>query len=65
MAVSKFVEVKKAMGIITRECYENHKAAWESWENGEPARSWFDLDGNLCIEYENGKWWHYNGAGEW
>ena len=31
----------------------------------EPVKAWFDFEGNFCIEYESGKWWHYNDKGEW
>lgn len=47
------------------EFYNNHKAACEDWNNGNPVKSWKDSDGVCCIEYENGKWWHYNEKGEW
>lgn len=60
-----FKEVKEQMEQLTKTCYERHKSVWEKWENGEPVKSWFDNDGNLCIEYENGKWWHYSELGEW
>ena len=57
--------IKKTMEKLTAECYQNHKSAWENWENGEPVKALWDSDGNLCVEYENGKWWHYNEQGEW
>lgn len=41
-----------------KECYEQHKAAWESWDKGEPVDHWFE-NGALCIRYENGEWFHY------
>ena len=47
--------IKKTMEKLTAECYQNHKSAWENWENGEPVKAWWDSDGNLCVEYENGK----------
>ena len=47
------------------EQYQKHKRVCEEWDHGEPVRSWFDEDHNLCIEYEDGKWWHYNTSGEW
>ena len=53
------------MENLTAQCYTQHKAAWENWPNGEPVKSWFDAEGNICIEYESGKWWHYNEDGEW
>ena len=42
-----------------------HKEAVENWTEGEPVKVWFDMNDDLCIEYESGKWWHYNEKGEW
>ncbi|MGN9019953.1 hypothetical protein ACTM9B_13125 [Lachnospiraceae bacterium HCP1S3_A10] len=61
----KIEEIREEMKNLTEKCYEQHKAALENWQNGEPEKTWFDSKGNLCIEYENGKWWHYNEKGEW
>lgn len=47
------------------EFYSRHKEAVEDWKEGEPVKVWFDMDDNLCIEYESGKCWHYNEKGEW
>ena len=47
------------------EFYNKHKEAVEDWEEGEPVKVWFDMNDDLCIEYESGKWWHYNERGEW
>lgn len=49
------------------EFYNRHKEAVEDWKEGEPVKVWFDfdMDNNLCIEYESGKCWHYNEKGEW
>lgn len=47
------------------EFYNKHKEAVESWTEGEPVKVWFDMNDDLCIEYESGKWWHYNERGEW
>ena len=44
---------------------EAHKKACEHWNEGGLAKVWIDKDGYLCIEYESGKWWHYNDKGEW
>ena len=60
-----YADAKKRMEDLTKTCYERHKAVCEQWENGVPTRSWWDKDGVLCIEYENGKWGHYNDRGEW
>ena len=32
-----------------------HKEAVEDWKEGEPVKVWFDMDDNLCIEYESGE----------
>ena len=63
--IEDFKAVKEQMETLTEQCYTQHKAAWENWPNGEPVKTWFDAEGNICIEYENGKWWHYNEDGEW
>lgn len=31
-----------------KECYEQHKAAWESWDKGEPVDHWVDEMGH-CV----------------
>lgn len=48
-------------------CQNYDKEAVEDWKEGEPVKVWFDfdMDNNLCIEYESGKCWHYNEKGEW
>lgn len=38
---------------------EKHKEAFENWKEGVIADVWRDEEGNLCIRYESGKWWHY------
>ena len=53
------------MHDLTEACFANHKAASDGWEHGEPVKAWWDASGTLCIEYESGKWWHYNANGEW
>lgn len=47
------------------EFYNRHKEAVENWTEGEPVKVWFDMDDNLCIEYDSGNCWHYNEKGEW
>ena len=42
--------------------YLYHKSIFEDWQEGEPVDYWYDEDGNLCIYYHSGKWWHYKGA---
>lgn len=48
-----------AIEDAVNDCYEQHKATWESWNKGEPVDHWFDDNGALCIRYENGEWFHY------
>ena len=63
--IAEFKELREKMEHLTEVYFNNHKSAWENWENGEPVKAWWDNNNNLCIEYENGKWWHYNEKGEW
>ncbi len=63
--IAEYKELKEKMEHLTEKYYNNHKSVCENWENGEPTKVWWDKDGVLCIEYENGKWWHYNDRGEW
>ena len=63
--ITEFKELREKMEHLTEVYFNNHKSAWENWENGEPVKVWWDSNSNLCIEYENGKWWHYNEKGEW
>lgn len=63
--IAEFKEVKERMESLTEKYYKAHKSACGDWTNGEPTKVWWDMDGNLCIEYENGKWWHYNEQVEW
>lgn len=39
--------------------YDAHKAAFENWDYGDISKVWTDENGNICIEYESGRWWHY------
>ncbi len=42
-----------------RTFFDTHRKAFRNWEHGEPVRCWRDEQGVLCIEYEDGSWWHY------
>lgn len=48
---------------------EEHKKAFGVWNEGAIKDVWTDEEGNLCIKYESGRWWHYrkkdNGELEW
>ena len=50
----------------TAKQYSNaHKCASERWTHGDIAQVWTDERDNICIQYEDGAWWHYNAKGEW
>lgn len=63
--VGEYNFVLDAMRDESQECYEAHRKACERWTHGEPTKVWLDPDGNVCIEYEDGQWWHYGLNGEW
>lgn len=48
---------------------EQHRKAFETWEHGGIKDAWRDQDGNICIAYEDGRWWRYRekagGVIEW
>jgi hypothetical protein len=61
-------DYKKTKALIEQravECAETHRKAFENWQEGGVKKIWIDSDGNICIEYDSGKWWHYNEKGEW
>lgn len=56
------------MKNIIRKLLETHRQAFENWTYGEPCDDWKDAEGNICIRYSTGKWFHYRitGSGvEW
>lgn len=61
----EFKELETCIEQKAREYYKRHKNASENWQEGEIAKVWIDGQGNICIEYKSGKWWHYNEEGEW
>ena len=63
--INEYKQVKATMEQLATEFSEKHKQAFENWTEGEISKVWFDGNNNLCIEYESGKWWHYNDKGEW
>lgn len=63
--IAEFKEMRAFMEQTATEFYENHKRAFEEWQEGEISKVWIDGSGYFCIEYESGKWWHYNEKGEW
>lgn len=50
--IAEYKRVREDMENLARANYARHKEA-------------FEFEGNFCIEYESGKWWHYNDKGEW
>ena len=58
--IAEYKRVREDMENLARANYARHKEAFEEWGEGEPVKAWFDFEGNFCIEYESGKWWHYN-----
>lgn len=57
--IEEFIEVQQKMAALTEQVYQEHKKAFENWSEGEPVKSWFDAEKNICVEYASGKWWHY------
>lgn len=57
--IAEYKRVREDMENLARANYARHKEAFEEWGEGEPVKAWFDFEGNFCIEYESGKWWHY------
>ena len=58
----------KVTDYIKQKAYEYYKAhmqASEDWKKGDIEKMWLDAEGNICIQYEDGNWWHYNEKGEW
>lgn len=45
--------------------HEAHKKAFEEWKHGDPIETWTDENGDLCIRYASGTWWHYRLAGSY
>lgn len=63
--VEEYKQLKKFIETTAKVFAENHKKAFAAWKNGEISKVWIDSNSNICIEYESGKWWHYNEKGEW
>lgn len=45
--------------MTPKDFYAFHKSIFDTWEHGEIMETWTDLDGNTCIRYDSGAWWHY------
>lgn len=69
--IEEFKEEEKKMSELAKKYFEIHKNSCENWNHGNPVKVWWekdwrthDLEKVLCIEYEDGKYWHYNESGE-
>ena len=60
-----FVEARDLLLSKAREYYKRHRDFSENWKEGKISKIWIDAKGDICIEYESGKWWHYKESGEW
>lgn len=63
--IEEYKRVKATMEELAEKMSKAHQNACETWEHGEARKTWFDHSGNICIEYVDGEWWHYNEKGEW
>lgn len=63
--IEEYKRVKATMEELAEKMSKAHQNACETWEHGEAKKVWFDHSGNICIEYADGEWWHYNEKGEW
>lgn len=46
--------------MTAKQFYNFHRSQFDTWEHGEIKKTWIDENGNICIMYQSGKWWHYN-----
>ena len=56
------VSMKDASGYdvdLMEECVAEHMAAFEAWPYGDVKKVEMDKDGDLCIHYTGGMYWHY------
>ena len=59
-SIAEYKAVKETMETLAIKFCKLHGKSID-----DIAKVWFDTQGNLCIEYADGNWWHYNEAGEW
>ena len=64
---SRWRERMNSLEITAYKAYAAHRKAFNTWDNGNIDKVWLDDDKNICIRYDNGKWWHYSvsKSGEW
>lgn len=58
--MSKMKELREQ----AEEYWHKHMAACEDWTHGTVEKAWIDDDGNTCVQYEDGSWWHYKETSE-
>lgn len=63
-SIAEYKMVRDSMAGLSEMYSKKHSEACENWTDGAPVKAWYDIDGNFCIEYESGRWWHYSN-GEW
>lgn len=56
------MEKQVSMELVDR-IYQCHCSSIEEWQEGHPVESWIDRNGNICVRYESGKYWHYKPDG--
>lgn len=57
--VSEYKQRKKLLEDLANQCFSVHFNAVGVWGYGQPIKAWFDLNENLCLEYENGSVFTY------
>lgn len=57
--IEEYQENQKKLAELAELAYQRHKKEFEEWQEGEPVKAWYDADGNVCVEYASGKYWHY------
>ena len=65
--IDEFKAVSKDMRDKANKYFYEHMYAYENhdeWREGEPAKAWYDEDGNFIVQYESGEWWHYKETDE-
>lgn len=50
---------KSEMKQLAELAMKKHKAVVSNWREGRIKKVWQDEDGNLCVMYNSGHWWHY------
>lgn len=51
-------KIKEKVEELSVQAYKKHKEVFENWNHGEIQKVWFEEEA-LCIEYEDGQWYHY------